>query len=38
LIERKTLADAAFEEIQNSGLNFSVTADKYKLSYENVLV
>jgi len=36
LIERKTLAEAALNEIKTSLYDFSVTANKYKLAYENV--
>ncbi len=34
--ERRELADTIFKEISNSGYDFFVTANKYKLSEENV--
>ena len=38
LIARKILAESALDEIKNSDFKFSVTADKYKLSNENVII
>lgn len=38
LQERKDLADGALEEVMEENAIFSVTADKYKLSYENVVI
>ena len=38
LVARKVLANKALEELNSSSFAFSVTADKYKLSYENVSI
>lgn len=38
ILARKTLAEDALNEISSNEFDFSVTADKYKLSYENVIV
>jgi hypothetical protein len=35
---RKALAEDALKEIENGEYTFSVTADKFKLSYENVTI
>ena len=37
LAARKTLADNALAEINTKEFNFSVTSDKYKLNYENII-